>query len=83
MSAHLVQVRYPGVPLDLEAPGAQLPPGVDIASTTVCGPEHTTLHLQVEAANAHEALELGMRGGDRIARSLGLDIRHAAAVTSA
>jgi hypothetical protein len=83
MSQWAVDVRYPGVPDPAKADGKDDPgadfPGAEVGSMTVCGPDHTTLHIRATADTTHEALELGQRCADRVAGNLGLDIRHAAA----
>lgn len=86
MSRWAVDVRYPGVPDPAKADGADEPgadfPDAEVGSMTVCGPDHTTLHVHVSAQTAHEALEFGQRAADRLARNIGLDIRYPVAVTT-
>jgi hypothetical protein len=82
MSQWAIDVRYPGVPdTNFRSVLNEDPDTIaDLGSMTVDG-NRTTLHMHVEASDAHAALETGMRAADRIAMSLGLAIGHAYGVT--
>lgn len=83
MKTWAVDVRYPGVPLD-PWPAEELDePTAQIGSVTVCGPDHTTLHMYVTAAGtASDALQAAIRAADRVASAVGLQVEHVAAAVA-
>jgi hypothetical protein len=82
MSHWAIDVRYPGVPDSnfRSVLNEDRDTIADLGSMTVGG-HRTTLHMHVEADNAHAALEAGIHAADIIAANLGLSVEHAAAAT--